>query len=169
MWTFVNKQTDSWNENVYVRNKKLPWVLVWFWSQNSQISSDSVSQATESSFWTPPDARVWFCFQISVVFLSLSSITGVYSLFFRLKTIYIRAGMKKIMIIIMLQMVCLDIIAGDIGATRRNQFVFIKSWLVIFKLKTSFSICSQFFQISCYLKPHFYIIYLICPCTLALM
>ena len=25
---------------------------------NSQLLSDSVSQATESSFWTPPDARV---------------------------------------------------------------------------------------------------------------
>ena len=48
------------------------------------------SQATVSSFWTPPDALVWFCFQISVVFRSRSSITAVYSLFFRLKRTNIR-------------------------------------------------------------------------------
>ena len=60
-----------------------------FLPQNSSFSS-VFSQATVSSFWTPPDALVWFCFQISVVFRSRSSITAVYSLFFRLKRTSIR-------------------------------------------------------------------------------
>ena len=68
--------------------------------------TDSDSQATESSFWTPPDARVWFCFQISLVFLSLSSITGVYSLFFRLKSTNIKAGMIETMITAFMMMGC---------------------------------------------------------------
>ena len=49
-WIFVDRQTDICNENVFVRNKqKNHWVL---------LKPESVSQATESSFWTPPDARV---------------------------------------------------------------------------------------------------------------
>ena len=61
-----------------------------FFSSSESSFSSLFSQATVSSFWTPPDALVWFCFQISVVFRSRSSITAVYSLFFRLKRTSIR-------------------------------------------------------------------------------
>ena len=64
--------------------------MPYFFSSSESSFSSLFSQATVSSFWTPPDALVWFCFQISVVFRSRSSITAVYSLFFRLKRTSIR-------------------------------------------------------------------------------